>query len=602
MKDEYRIHLNFLPVRDELDDFVVHRKLRTSAQEPRPNPDIMAYRLPAINASADWSSYWISIDPLDGFDPIDIGSTVNPDLTCRVLFWSLVAATQRVLEPKQFHIPESSFIEEVSFIQRTHAEGDERLEVQPYYLRADRRFGYLTDFHFRLRDGVPFSRKVQQLSLSLDKSFRRNLDYYVDRSSKVRTFVDERHDVLGSLRLPGTGHPIPLGNDLVALPADRLRSKTYVFVGNREARSQFSGLRDHGPLRPLESCPSLLFIFREQDRSAARRLAQGLRGGQQRGRFSFPGFHALFKVDLDIDSNPVVLTDLGKTAMETALKRVQRERQDNPNTVPVLLPTDDDAYLVHKALFTAAGIPTQVCTLRILQDEDTLKWAIANLALQIFCKARGYPWKVQPTNADRSLIIGISQSHKTRTVGQQRSIEKYFAFSVMTDNSGLFQKIQVLSESNDEPDYLTQLQRKLSTLLTESAEAFSRVVVHTSFKLKHREIDAIHKTIEEAANSPQFTCRFAVVKVNHKSRFFGINRRANSLVPYEATRVKLGPREYLVWFEGIFPDRPTVTKAFPGPTHLQILRVSDEHGIPDDILLRHGIHDLLRSPALTSRK
>ena len=57
-------------------------------------------------------------------------------------------------------------------------------------------------------------------------------------------------------------------------------------------------------------------------------------------------------------------------------------------------------------------------------------------------------------------------------------------------------------------------------------------------------------------------------------------------MPYEATRVRLGPRDYLVWFEGIFPDRPTVTKAFPGPTHLQILRVSDEHGIPDDSLLQ----------------
>src|SRR5262249_7842867 len=162
--------------------------------------------------------------------------------------------------------------------------------------------------------------------------------------------------------------------------------------------------------------------------------------------------------------------------------------------------------------------------------------------------------------------------------------EKYFAFSVMTDNSGLFQKIQVLSEGVEEPDYLTQLQRNLSALVAESAQAFSRVVVHTSFKLKHREIDAINKTIKAAAKTPQSTCQFAVVKVNHKSRFFGINRRANSLVPYEATRVKLGPREYLVWFEGILPDRPIVTKAFPGPTHLQILRVSDEHSIPDEIL------------------
>ena len=65
----------------------------------------------------------------------------------------------------------------------------------------------------------------------------------------------------------------------------------------------------------------------KQDRQAARTLAQGLRGGRQRERFTFPGFDALFKVELEIDGNPIVLADLGKPAMEEALKRVQADRQ-----------------------------------------------------------------------------------------------------------------------------------------------------------------------------------------------------------------------------------------------------------------------------------
>ena len=77
-----------------------------------------------------------------------------------------------------------------------------------------------------------------------------------------------------------------------------------------------------------------------------------------------------------------------------------------------------------------------------------------------------------------------------------------------------------------------------------------------------------------------------MVKVNHKSRFFGANRNVNSLVPFEGTRVKLGHDEYLVWFEGIFPDKPTVTKAFPGPTHLQFMRVTENNRIDDEILLQ----------------
>ena len=113
------------------------------------------------------------------------------------------------------------------------------------------------------------------------------------------------------------------------------------------------------------------------------------------------------------------------------------------------------------------------------------------------------------------------------------------------------------------------------------------MVVHTSFKLKRDEIDAIQKTVNQFAQGPDGEdCLFAVVKVNHKCRFFGVNRRVNSLVPYEGTTIRLGHREHLVWFEGILPDKPTVTKAFPGPTHLEFLRVSDGAGISDADLLQ----------------
>jgi argonaute-like protein implicated in RNA metabolism and viral defense len=193
---------------------------------------------------------------------------------------------------------------------------------------------------------------------------------------------------------------------------------------------------------------------------------------------------------------------------------------------------------------------------------------------------------VRPTAA-RSLIIGVSQSHKMKATEGVKKVEKYFAFSVMTDSSGLFQRIQVLGEDQSQEGYLAQLRQSLANVLKESAEQFSRVVVHTSFKLKHREIDTIREMVGEAAGSINpANCKFAVVKVNQRSRFFGINRDVNSLVPYEATRVRLGPGEHLVWFEGIFPDRPTVSKVFPGPTHLQILRGDRQHGIPEDELLQ----------------
>jgi argonaute-like protein implicated in RNA metabolism and viral defense len=222
----------------------------------------------------------------------------------------------------------------------------------------------------------------------------------------------------------------------------------------------------------------------------------------------------------------------------------------------------------------------------VIQDQNALKWAIANIALQVFCKAGGQPWKVRPS-AEPTLIVGISQSHKIQVCDKTRIVEKYFAFTVMTDNSGLFQKIQVLGEGGDKVTYLRQLRDNLRSILATGSQQFARVVVHTSFKLKREEMDAIQQTVSEAAGEQiPGKCRFAVVKVNHKCRFFGINQQVNSLVPYEGTAVKLGFREYLVWFEGIFPDKPTVTKAYPGPTHLQFMRVSEGSGISDEDLLQ----------------
>src|SRR5262249_26716212 len=156
-----------------------------------------------------------------------------------------------------------------------------------------------------------------------------------------------------------------------------------------------------------------------------------------------------------------------------------------------------------------------------------LKWAIANIALQIFCKAGGQPWKVRPT-AERTLIIGISQSHKLRFEGAKTTIEKYFAFTVMTDNSGLFQRIQVLGEGGNQAQYIQQLRDNLRSILTQATDMFARIVVHTSFKLKRDEMDAIQRTVAEAVSEYNNKCLFAVVKVNHKCRFFGVNRQVNS--------------------------------------------------------------------------
>ena len=586
MHNDYQLHLTFLPVQGEFPQFSVYRRERGDNEKQHPE-GCWGYTLPISAADPEArQSYWVSFAPKDGLEPFSTLANFNNELSKQAILEGLFSACKQKLAADKFWCPLNGFIKELHLNLRSHPEGNEQLILQPYFLRAKGIFGLLVDFHFRMNEGVPFSRRIQQLSLSLDRNGRRNVDFYLDRSQKIVTFLEESTELLKNLLIPGTETSLRMSRDFVPLPAERLRSRVFILGGNRESRSQFAGLRDFGPLTTLTAPPNLVFVFREMDRQASRELATALRGDNPRTRSNFPGFEKLFKTHINIDRDPVVLKDFSTDEMKRALALIEG-KQGNP--IPIMvMPQDEMAYLNHKAIFTHGGIPSQVCTLEVIQDDYSLKWSVGNIALQIFCKAGGLPWKVRPTH-EKSLIIGISQSHKVSDRDGKTAVEKYFAFTVLTDSSGLFQKIQVLSEAESEQPYLEQLAINLKSVLSEASEEFARVVIHTSFKLRHREMDTIQAVVRGAVGATN-RCRFAVVKVNQVNRFFAFNRDANSLVPYEGSYVRLGRNEYLVWCEGIFPDKQTVNKVFPGPTHLQFLKVSDEALIEDQVLLQDLIN------------
>ena len=185
MQDEYLIHLNFLPVKGVLPMCRLHRRGYASAQEQRPFSTARSYRLPVRPGDAEgWEQFWVSLEGRESFASFEFNPSWNLGLVRHVLFASLVASVERSLEPEQYRVPENEFIQEVSLIMERHPEGNELLVIQPYSLRASRQTGFLVDFHFELGKGVAFDRRVQQLSLSLNKNFRRNADHHVDRSAK----------------------------------------------------------------------------------------------------------------------------------------------------------------------------------------------------------------------------------------------------------------------------------------------------------------------------------------------------------------------------------------------------------------------------------
>ena len=127
---DYHIHLNFLLILDPLPRFQVFRKLRAYNDEARPYPDVMSYRLPKSPAEEkDWPSFWVPLSERDDYSVYESDLHLNPHLSCRMLHHALQVAAEQNIQADKFRVPENPFISEVAFIQRTHEEGNEQLEV-----------------------------------------------------------------------------------------------------------------------------------------------------------------------------------------------------------------------------------------------------------------------------------------------------------------------------------------------------------------------------------------------------------------------------------------------------------------------------------------
>lgn len=575
----YEIQLSFLPLHNPLPSLAVFRRER-APNEKSPAEEIHGFWLRSTSRSPTKDKdYWVSFVPRQGFEPYEADPFENASLTKRWILEGLDLKCRSVFGDASYRRPEKHLVREVAIKLTAHPAGEEQIVLQPYFLASTRNFGLLVDFRFVLAEEASFSREVLRLSLALDNQNRRNANFYADKRAKIDHFLQQHFQDLSTITLHNAS--AQLVRNFENLPAQSLDHKIYLVEGNRECSGPFSGILRQGALEPIPACPPVIFLFREQERQAARDLVRALRG--QVSHLNFVGFQKLFRVELPVSSSPVVLKDFSLAEMERALADVKR---GSPKALPILiLPgSETEGYITHKAVFTSAGIPTQVCTTETLADDLTLKWSVGNIALQLFCKAGGKPWKIKPTD-DHCLIIGISQSHREAVINGKRTIEKYFTFSILTDSSGLFQSIEVIGQGTTRDEYLAALTQNLTAMLAAKAAAFSKVVIHTSFKLRNEEMEIIEKVVGQASSAAP-NCRFAVIKINQRNRFFGYNKAVNSLVPYEGTYVQLSKREFLLWFEGLFPDKPNVTKAVPGPTHIEFLRVSHQELVGDRVLLQ----------------
>ncbi|MFD2719933.1 Piwi domain-containing protein [Hymenobacter monticola] len=560
------ILLSFLAIREQPFAFTVYRKLYDGA--PKTEDSLWIYPLPEEPGDDEFKRYYVAFEPVPGFVAYECPARANRNLTCRVL---TLMVQQRAEAAGIDHSTKlRGFHNSIDLYTESFTKGKRALVLEPYYLESKRQFGFLVDVRFRANKSYPKGdAETLQLSFSNSRNGGVNKNFYGDKYNYVTAQLSRLLPQLGPLAWQDL--QLSLVEAFSTVTATTLAKKQYIFKNDNYDYNQFSGIRRYGPYRQGPSDCTFVFILEERYRAFANKLFLSLTG--KRNPDTFKGMHEMFQVD--IGKNNIVqipLLDTSEPHLAGAVEQVRQLQTERPNEHLITIfveennhadePGVSETYYYLKYHLTKLQIPLQVLSHEKISVDSTLKWSTSNIGLALFAKLGGIPWIVKPSISN-CLILGIGSAHKFNDQGQ---IERFFAYSVCLDSSGIYRKLEVLADDHSEESYLSALQRNLVSLLGSPEFAgYTKCALHLPFKIKHQEIDSIKAAIGKVRSM-----EFKVLKINVKNKFFGYSNH-NTKTPYASTLVELNPHEFLVWFEGLQQGKEVLNERISPPVHIEFL-------------------------------
>lgn len=557
-----KIALNFLALSPRDFPLLVHRVPYVEGQAREDFPECRRRKLPDAEGDEEYTDWWVSPAPFEGSQPFSIRSTTNHLVTLDALNHALYARMGEVFDTREV-IREEGILGRVAVVLEEHPEGQEAVWIRPFFLHRTRELGILLDFWLHSPPDQPVTRRHLQLSLTLDAQGRRNRNFYVDRYRKVRSFVD---GILPQLMPLTFGNvEVTVGSEFTAVSAAHLEPPTFAFGSTNKADAPFAGLQRFGPLLRAAEAIQLCFIYRHADRPLSRDLFRALRGDSFG---TFRGMGPVFGVPLDHGHvTGIGVDEYTPEAFSEMLPRLEKTGAEGAVLPVVIVPFrrhdgDEETsklYYRLKHILLEAGYASQFVSIAQLTDRNALKWSVGNIALQMFAKMGGQPWKVESAE-EKTLIVGLGQS----THMGESGVERFLAYSVLTDASGLYKELRFLGSAHDESDYRAQVRAGLARLFREYGRSYERFVVHASFTIGWRELVAVQEAAEDAAGDHEVV----VMRFNAANQYFGWDPTSNSMVPFQGTTCRLSRAENLVWFDGLNPANPKVLKV-DRPVHIR---------------------------------
>lgn len=531
------LSINILPIRETNFEFVLYCK--DGFQDEF---DFSLYK-----TTIEEQKVTISYTKRDGFIEKTFFASNHVDLTKWYLFHQLV---DKCAEQGLQFVSNQKFIKSVDIIEKEDSYGREIISVTPthFFLNSENHFGFILNFRFRKNDNVPYSVEVQKKSLSLDKNGGENKNYYIDKYNKLNEFKSKNKELFSAFQ------NFSVQENFQRISAATLKTRSYRFGNSNINNSQFQGIKRYGPylsVNSKEGTHKICFIYKHEEKVFSHKLYYALEG---KTFTTFPGMEKMFCFPLN--KKTVIGRGVDTFSLESVTEIILNIKIEFPNAyiVPVLivpwtkeLATEEEnkLYFELKHLFLRYNMACQFISLANVQNDSKLKWSVSGMALQIFSKLGGSPWILEPQTSN-CLIIGLGQAYQKQ---EDARIKRFFSYSILTDTTGLFKGIKILADTNNRDDYAIKLANSLKKIISEYSREYSSFVIHTSFRMKKKDVYIIRSALNEVKKEND-NINLAILRFDDKSNYMCFDENCNSLVPYESTKVALSHREYLLWFEG----------------------------------------------------
>ena len=558
-ESESKLQLNFFPF--DKQDFVIpiYRKVVSNPISLK-DENTQVYNLPKSLLGDDYQRYFVSMLAREGYELAFISSKSNFYFSNWFIYESI---KNKCLKNSDIQFPNDRFTKIRFFcVLFSDDVGKDTVWVEPYFLKSKQQLGILCRFQFiRNKTNNINYKTILCRSLALKKNGRVNNNYYLDQYEKIQRFYQEFHNKLFPIQF--NDQEININPSLVTIDQSKLKTKLYEFQDSKTRNSQYSGLKEYGPYQKIENLsPHFIFVFTEQFRSLSYDLYYALEGKKVP---TFGGMQKLFRIPINKDSvTGKSINTYNETSVVSVINDVNKLSSTKIPIVIMIIPDDLDDLDYHKFkyLFLKNKIASQFVRASTISNDYSLKWAVSNIALGIFAKLGGKPWQIHESGR-KGLIVGMGQSYfLDKSTGE---IDRYFAYSILTDTTGIVRQLYVLANTDNKQSYLTQLRIELTKLLQEKITNYDSVSIHTPFNFENVEMQSIFSAIQEVDNKE---IEFVVMRFDERSKFIAFDNHNNSITPYESSYLQLARNEYLVWFEGLQYHNPNLQTQIALPMHI----------------------------------